>query len=76
MSVADHIIKKCGGVDRTAELVGQSRGWVYRWRYEKKNGGTGGLVPRAAQEKLLEAASCGDVDISPADFFSASGGSA
>lgn len=69
MTIADNIIEKCGGVAETAKLVGRSRGWVYRWTYEKDKGGTGGTVPRSAQVKLLELAAKGVVDVSPADFF-------
>jgi len=69
MSPAQRIIEKCGGVTRTAELVGRSESWVYRWTYPRERGGTGGLVPRQAQFALLDAARDGKVDIQPADFF-------
>ena len=69
MTIAGRIIEKCGGVSRTAELVGRSKSWVYRWTYPKDKGGTGGSVPRSAQEALLDAARKGKVQISPADFF-------
>jgi hypothetical protein len=69
MSIADRIIEKCGGVARTAELVGRSESWVYRWTYAREKGGTGGNVPRSAQEALLEASRQGKVEIEPADFF-------
>lgn len=69
MTIADRIIKKCGGVARTAELVGRSESWVYRWTYSREKGGTGGNVPRSAQEALLEASRRGAVNIEPADFF-------
>lgn len=71
MSIADRIIKKCGGVKRTAQLVEQSENWVYRWRLPIDKGGTGGRVPPKAQERLIEAARIGAVDITPADFFEA-----
>lgn len=68
-TIAHQVIEKCGGVAKTAELIGRSESWVYRWTYPKDKGGTGGLVPRSAQEGLLAAASAGKVDIEPADFF-------
>lgn len=71
MSIADRIIKKCGGVQRTAELSGKSVNWVYRWKLGTDKGGTGGRIPFKAQQSLLEAANKGLVDIEPADFFSA-----
>ncbi len=69
MSIAQRVIDKCGGTARTAELVGQSEGWVYRWTYPKTKGGTGGRIPTSAQEALLKKAAEGVVDISPSDFF-------
>jgi hypothetical protein len=69
MTIAKRIIEKCGGVAKTAALIGQSESWVYRWTYPKDKGGTGGLVPRSAQEALLAASKDGKVQIAPADFF-------
>ena len=69
MSIAEQVIEKCGGIKRTAELVGKSESWVYRWTYPSSKGGTNGRVPQSAQFLLLEAAKRGDVDISPDDFF-------
>lgn len=69
MTVADKVIEKCGGVAKTAALVGKSKGWVYRWTYPKSKGGTGGEVPRSAQKKLLDLAHHGVVEITPNDFF-------
>ncbi|MBL3587753.1 hypothetical protein JMM61_20805 [Rhodovulum sulfidophilum] len=69
MSVADRIIEKCGGVTRTAEIVGVRKNWIYRWRLPRERGGTGGDIPRAAQLKIMEAARQGVVTISPEDFF-------
>lgn len=68
-SIAERIIKQCGGAQRVAEIVGCSDNWVYRWKMPKAAGGTGGLVPRKAQEALLAAAAEGAVDVTPADFF-------
>lgn len=76
MSIAKHIIEKCGGVAEVAKIVGQSESWVHRWTYDKERGGTGGTIPRRAQEKLLEAAQSGLVDVTPADFFAATSGAA
>ena len=69
MSIAENIIEKCGGVQKTASLVGKHPSWVYRWRYSTERGGTGGIVPRSSQTKLLKLAAQGKVDIKPADFF-------
>lgn len=69
MSVAETIIKKCGGVHKTATLAGTTVNWVYRWRLSREKGGTGGRVPQKAQEALLGAAARGECDIRAADFF-------
>lgn len=66
---AQHVIDKCGGVTRTAELAGVHQSWVYRWTYPKDKGGTGGRIPAEAQHNLLAAAHRGQIEISPADFF-------
>jgi hypothetical protein len=71
MTIAGNVIEKCGGVARVAEICGCTENWVYRWRLDRLNGGTGGLVPRSAQEALLQAAKDGKVNITPADFFDA-----
>lgn len=69
MTIAQKVIDKCGGVQKTAALVGNTPSMIYRWTYDKDKGGTGGLVPRAAQERLLEAAGAGLINITPNDFF-------
>lgn len=76
MQISERIIEKCGGVKETARLVGNTPSMVYRWTYSKEKGGTGGTVPRAAQEKLLKAAKDGKVDIDPSDFFDIASGDA
>lgn len=69
MNIAENIIEKCGGVKATAEIVGRSESWVYRWTYEKSKGGTGGYVPRDAQAKIMAAAQAGKVNVEASDFF-------
>lgn len=62
--IASRVIEKCGGVARAAALTGKSESWVHRWKYPKSNGGTGGHVPRRAQEALIKAKVC-----APHDFY-------
>jgi len=69
MTIANRIIEKCGGVANTALIAKTTESWVYRWTYPKGKGGTGGHVPRGAQEAILAAAREGKVDVTPADFF-------
>lgn len=68
--VAAHVIAKCGGYARTAQLVGRTTSWIYRWTYPKSRKGTGGRVPHGDAEILMDAALRGEVDLTPADFFS------
>ena len=67
-NVAEHVIEKCGGAIRVAELTKRTTSWVYKWKYEKPRG-RGGHVPHDDAEKLLLAAKKGIVDLTPADFF-------
>ena len=76
MNIAERVISKCGGVEQTALLARCTKNWVYRWAYPKSDGGTGGLVPRKAQEALLAAARRGECEITPEDFFGNSEGEA
>ena len=71
--VAARVIEKCGGVDRVAEICGRSRSWVHKWKYPKSRGGLNGFVPNEDAEKLLAAASRGEVNLQPSDFFVNSG---
>lgn len=68
-SAASRVIEKCGGVEKTAQIAGRAASSVYRWRWPRKNGGTGGLVPSDAADALMRAARAGLVDLSPEDFF-------
>jgi len=67
--VADNVIRKCGGPRAVARLVGMSYSQVFKWRHLKSKGGTGGLVPAGAQEKLMQLAVAGQVSLTPGDFF-------
>lgn len=71
MNRAEEIIKKCGGVKKTAEICGRTETWVRKWTYPKSRSGRGGLVPHEDAEKILEAASRGEVDVTADDFFEA-----
>lgn len=69
-SIAANVIAKCGGVRKTAALLGRDPSWVYKWTYPKgKSAGRGGLVPDEDAQALMAAARRGEVDLTPADFF-------
>lgn len=69
MDVAKHVIDKCGGPDKVAEMCGCHVSRVYRWTYPIERGGTGGLIPTRRQTTLLEQARARGIDLTPADFF-------
>ena len=69
MEPATTIIKKCGGIAETARLALCNTNWVYRWNIEVSKGGTGGRVPRKAQDNLLAASERKEANISVTDFY-------
>lgn len=66
---AARVIEKCGGIERTAELVGRHRSVVNRWLRPKDKGGTGGLVPAEHQQTLIREARLRGIELCPDDFF-------
>lgn len=62
---AARIVRLLGGPAKTAELAGCSVKSVYRWLAPKRLGGTGGRVPAAAQDRLIENA---PVELAHVDF--------
>lgn len=69
LNPAHHIIEKCGGLDRVAEMTGRHKSRVLRWTWPKERGGTDGLIPSQVQIALLDAARHRGIDLSPEDFF-------
>lgn len=69
LPIAAHVIEKCGGVVRVHELTGRATSSIFKWRWSKSKGGTGGVVPSEAQQELMAAVKRGEVDLTPADFF-------
>lgn len=67
--VAERIIEKCGGAATVAEWLGIDPSAVHRWKYPRDRGGTGGVVPSAHQQTLLDRARQNSVALSPDDFF-------
>lgn len=68
-TAAEIVIRKCGGHQQVADLLGIDVTSVYRWTYSKERGGTGGLVPTRHQSVLLEKAQRAGFELAPADFF-------
>lgn len=66
---AHTIIQICGGFAKTATMAGRSEIRIRRWTYPKEKGGTGGLVPTDCQQRLLDAAKQGNIDLRPEHFF-------
>lgn len=67
--VAAHVIEKCGGVARVAEICGKSRSAIHKWTYPKNREGRGGVVPQEDAQKLLDAAARFGFELSAEDFF-------
>lgn len=53
---AQCVIRVFGGVRATARAVGRNPGAVTRWNRPKSKGGTGGMIPSAAQRIILKIA--------------------
>lgn len=74
-NVAKNVIEKFGhgefrkGVPVVADILGIHVTRVYRMTYEKKKGGTGGLIPAEHQIPLLEGAEKLGINLEPSDFF-------
>lgn len=69
MTVAERVIKKFGGPQAVAEIVGRDVSRIHRWTYPKERGGTDGRIPQPCQGALLKAAREQGIDLTPADFF-------
>lgn len=73
VSQADRVIEKFGGARalmRALKLVGYelNPSSIYRWTYTKENGGTGGLIPTAAWDKIVKVARMIGVFLTEEDF--------
>ncbi|ORU89813.1 MAG: amino-acid N-acetyltransferase [Cycloclasticus sp. symbiont of Poecilosclerida sp. M] len=53
---AKSIIEIFGGIKPLAKAIGKNPATIYRWTYPKDKGGTGGLIPSHALNKILLAA--------------------
>ncbi len=71
--IAARVIEKVGGVPLVAKICGRSESTVYKWKWSKASGGTGGLVPTECAQMLMSAAGRGEVELSPEDFFEVEG---
>lgn len=68
------MVKKLGGPDKAAEVVGISVKSVYRWMWPKeptegKSRGTGGLVPADRQQQIMEWSRRNGYPVNIEDFF-------
>jgi hypothetical protein len=69
MSIAQHVIEKCGGPAAVAAMTGVHVSRVHRWTYPKARGGTGGLIPAQHQQVILAEAKRLGIALQPSDFF-------
>lgn len=75
MNQAHCVIEKCGGGDFSrgvaivAQITGVHSSRVHRWTYPKERGGTGGTIPAAHQQAILNGARERGIPLAPEDFF-------
>ncbi len=69
MEPAQTIIRKLGGPTAVAEIVGIHRTRVSSWQRARDAGGTGGRVPQAHIDKLLDFARVKGIPLSAEEFF-------
>lgn len=72
-NAAEHIIRKCGGAARVAEMLGMDVSSVHRWTYPRDKKGAAGRVPSKRQAELLAKAREAGIDLTPGDFFDEAG---
>lgn len=66
---ADKCIQAFGGVRNLAKLLGRNASSISRWRKSKEEGGTGGCVPSALQNRVLTLAKAHNVSLSAEDLI-------
>lgn len=73
---ADRILRKFGGPRRLAKLLkaidpntALNPSSIYRWRYPRDRGGTGGLIPTAAIPLIQKAAVVDGILLSQEDLY-------
>lgn len=55
LPIAARVIAKCGGLTKTANLLGLSPSTVHGWtRAKSDNKGTGGIIPAPHQRRLRD----------------------
>lgn len=69
MEPAQSIIRKFGGPNAVAAIVGVHRTRVSNWMRAKGSGGTGGTIPFKHAAKLIEAATELGINLSADDFL-------
>ncbi|MEW5008316.1 MAG: amino-acid N-acetyltransferase [Cycloclasticus sp.] len=62
---AKFIIEQFGGIKALAKAINKDPATIYRWTYAKHKGGTGGLIPTSANNRICEAARRLNIDIQP-----------
>jgi hypothetical protein len=68
-NVAKHIIQKCGGAQVVADMLSLDVSSVHKWKYALEKGGTGGVIPAARQQELMNRANARGIKLRPSDFF-------
>ncbi|MBV9549825.1 MAG: hypothetical protein JO256_09160 [Alphaproteobacteria bacterium] len=71
MTIARRVIDIIGGPTKVSEIAGVAVSQVHRWTWPKSRGGTGGLIPAAHQQVLLNYAREHGLQLHPEHFFDA-----
>lgn len=69
LSPAEYVIKVFGGVRKTARAIGRTAPSISKWQKARDNKGTGGRVPTAAAEIILQIAQRDSLDITASDLL-------
>jgi len=68
MEPAASIIKKLGGPEAAARLIGVHRTRVFSWMRGREHGGTDGAIPQRHFNTILEIARSKGIEISVSDL--------
>lgn len=65
---AKSVIAKIG-IEKVSDVTGKHVSRVYRWMYPKERGGTGGFIPQADAQLILQHARANSIPLSASEFL-------
>lgn len=66
---AEYVIHVFGSITKAAKAIGLHKTSVHKWKRSKEKRGCDGLIPTAAQQKILSIATEMGLDITPNDLI-------